>query len=409
VWGFGAASGAPPAPREGLRSHTAGRSEKDATMAPTNPFRAALSAASCAAFGAVALAAPAAAQIVVGQTAGFTGTVAASVKEVHEGAKLYLDMVNARGGVAGQPIVVTTMDDKFDPKLAAENAKSLITEKGVVAIFLNRGTPHTEAIAPLLKEHKVPLLAPSTGAMVLHQPVNPYIFNVRATYQAEAERAVKHLVQVGLTKIAVVQVEDSFGADAMAGAAAGFAAAKQQPAVHLKFDRAKPDFSKVAPEIAKAEPQAVIFIGSGQAVADGTKAIRAAGSKAQIVTLSNNAAGGFVKLMGEHARGTIVTQVFPYERSLAIPIVKEAIDLAKAKGQDGVTPAMMEGFAAAKVLVEALKAAGPKPTRESLLAALNGMRSFDIGGMDVGFGPNDHTGLNFVDLSIIDGNGRFRR
>jgi ABC-type branched-subunit amino acid transport system substrate-binding protein len=349
------------------------------------------------------------AQIVVGQTAGFTGTVAASVKEVHEGAKLYLDMVNARGGVGGQQVVIATLDDRFDPKLAAENARKLITEKEVVAIFLNRGTPHTEAIAPLLKEYRVPLLAPSTGAMVLHQPVNPYIFNVRATYQAEAERAVKHLAQVGLTKIAVVQVEDSFGADAMAGASAGFSAARLKPAVFVKFDRAKPDFSKIAPELAQAEPQAVIFIGSGQAVADGTKAIRAAGSRAQIVTLSNNAAGGFIKLMGEHARGTIVTQVFPYERSLAIPIVKEAIDLAKAKGQDGVTPAMMEGFAAAKVLVEALKAAGPRPTRESLLGALNGMKSFDIGGMELGFGPNDHTGLTFVDLSIIDGNGRFRR
>jgi branched-chain amino acid transport system substrate-binding protein len=232
---------------------------------------------------------------------------------------------------------------------------------------------------------------------------------VRATYRAEAERAVKHLAQVGLNKIAVVQVDDSFGADAMAGATAGFNAVKQKPHVYVKFDRAKPDFSKIAPEVVKSEPQAVLFIGSGQAVADGTKAIRAAGSKAQIVTLSNNAAGGFIKAMGEHARGTIVTQVFPYERSLAIPIVKEAIELAKAKGQDGVTPAMMEGFAAAKVLVEALKAAGPKPTRESLLAALNGLKSVDIGGMEVGFGPNDHTGLTFVDLSIVDGNGRFRR
>jgi branched-chain amino acid transport system substrate-binding protein len=36
-------------------------------------------------------------------------------------------------------------------------------------------------------------MAPSTGAMVLHKPVHPWIFNVRATYQREAEKAVRHL------------------------------------------------------------------------------------------------------------------------------------------------------------------------------------------------------------------------
>ena len=44
------------------------------------------------------------ADILIGQTAGFTGTVAASVKETTEGARLYLDAVNARGGVAGQAL-----------------------------------------------------------------------------------------------------------------------------------------------------------------------------------------------------------------------------------------------------------------------------------------------------------------
>jgi len=195
----------------------------------------------------------------------------------------------------------------------------------------------------------------------------------------------------------------------MAGASAGFKALKQEPLLYEKFDRAKPDFAAIAPKVLKADAQAVLFIGSGAAVADGTKAIRAAGSRAQIVTLSNNAAGGFIKLMGEHARGTIVSQVFPYERSMSAPIVKEAMDLAKAKGLEGVTPAMMEGFAAAKVLVEALKSAGPKPTRESVVSALNGIRRLELGGMELGYSPTDHTGLSFADLSIIDAEGRFRR
>ena len=349
------------------------------------------------------------AQIVVGQTAGFTGAVAASVKETSDGARLYIDAVNERGGVNGQKIELIQMDDKFDPKLAAENARKMVVDNKVVALFLARGTPHNEAIMPLLNEFKVPMVGPSTGAMVLHQPVNPYIFNVRATYQREAERAIRHLSLIGLERIAVLQVDDSFGADSMAGAQKGFTAVGKQPVMVEKFNRAKPDFGPVAPKVVQADAQAVLFIGSGSAVADGMKALRAAGSRAQVVTLSNNASGGFVKLLGEHARGTIVTQVFPYERSLAAPIVKEAVDLARAKGGIEVSPAMMEGFAAAKVLVEGLRRAGANPTREKLVAALNGLRNYDIGGMEVSFSPTDHTGTEYSDLSIIGEDGRFKR
>lgn len=352
---------------------------------------------------------PSAAQIVVGQTAGFTGPVAAGVEETTAGAKLYFDAVNASGGVNGQSVELLSLDDRFTPKLAAENARKLITQHQVLALFLTRGTPHTQAIAPLLAEFKLPLVGPSTGAMVLHEPVHPYIFNVRATYQREAERAVQHLGLIGLTRIAILRTDDSFGADVAAGAVKGFAGANLKPVMHETFNRAKPDFSLLAPMVAKTNAQAVVFIGSGAAVSDGTQAIRAAGSKAQIVTMSNNASGGFITQMGEHAHGTIVSQVFPNARSIAAPLVKEAIELARGKGQDGVTPAMLEGFAAAKVLVEGLRRAGPAPTREKLLAALNGIRKFDLGGMELNYSPTDHTGLDFADLSIIGSDGRFRR
>jgi branched-chain amino acid transport system substrate-binding protein len=354
------------------------------------------------------VAAAAQAQIRVGQTAGFTGAVASGVKEVTDGAKLYLDAVNKSGGVAGQPIELISLDDKFEPAVAAENAKKLI-DQGVVALFLTRGTPHTQAVVPLLAQHGVPLIGPSTGAMALHKPVNPYVFNVRATYQREAERAVRHLSLIGIERIAIVQVDDSFGNDGATGALQGFTAVSKQPVVHEKFDRTKPDMAPIIPKIVKAEAQAVLFIGSGSMVADGVKLLRNAGSRAQVVTLSNNASAGFVKSLGDHARGTVVSQVFPYERSLSTPMVKEAIDLAKAAGRGDLTPANLEGYAAAKVLVEGLKRAGPQVTREKLKAALETFRRVDIGGLEVTFSPADHSGLDYADLSIVGEDGRFHR
>ncbi|MBL8346884.1 MAG: ABC transporter substrate-binding protein [Rubrivivax sp.] len=362
---------------------------------------------------ALALALPAAAQIRIGQTSSFTGPVGPAVKEGTDAAKVYFDAVNARGGINGVLIELISVDDKFDAKLTAENARKLI-DQGVVALFFNRGTPQTEAIMPLLMERKVPLIAPSTGAMVVHEPVHPWVFNVRATYQSEAERAVKHLFSIGLKRVAVLLRDDSFGADGAAGALRGFEAMGAKPVVNEKYARTKPDFAPAVQKIVKAEAQAVVFIGAGTEVADGTRLLRAAGSQAQIVTLSNNAAAGFIKAMGENARGVIVSQVFPSERSLSAPLIKELHDLMRVRwGGQGkppeITPAMVEGFAAAKVLVEGLRRAAPDPTPAKLKAALEGMRKFDLGGLELGFSPTDHTGLEYSDLSIIDRDGHFRR
>ena len=355
------------------------------------------------------LAGSASAQIVIGQTAGFSGAVAAGVKETTDGAKLLIDSVNERGGINGQKIELVSLDDKFDPKIAAVNARTLVTEKRAIALFLTRGTPHAEAILPVLEEFRVPLVAPSTGAMVLHAPLKRWVFNVRSTYQRESEKAVALLQAIGVTTIGVIHVDDSFGKDAMTGAEAGFIAAKLKPAFILKYDRAKPDFAELATTTRLTSPQAVMAFGSGVHVADAQKAIRAAGSRAQVVTLSNNASSGFVKGLGENGRGTIVTQVFPNERSISSPMVKEALTLARARGGTEVSPAMLEGFAAAKILIEGLRRAGTNPTGEKLRVALEAIRGFDVGGLDVTYSPSDHTGLDVVDLSIISKDGRFTR
>ena len=349
------------------------------------------------------------AQLRIGQPSGFTGSVAAGVKENTEGAMLYFDAINRQGGVHGQSVELISVDDQFDPAKTVEAARDLITRQHVLALFLNRGTPHAQGLLPLLAEHHVPLVAPSTGAMALHEPVNPWVFNVRAPYQREAIKAVGHLVSIGVNRIAVLQTDDSFGADSVIGAEKGFAAANIKPVLLQKFPRDKADFAALAAQVMRSEAQAVLFIGSSGTVASGVKALRAAGSSAQVVTLSNNASEGFIKLLGEHAHGVIVTQVFPNERAVNIRLIKEALELARAKGLSSISPAMMEGFAAAKVLVEGLRRAGAKPTRTSLRDALEGMNKYDLGGLEVNYSPNDHTGLEFADLSIIGSDGKFRR
>src|SRR5438876_10464225 len=96
------------------------------------------SAAAAALFGACG--APAqvgvtADKILIGQSAGFTGSVAGAVKEQTAGAKAYLDVVNAKGGVHGRKLVLESMDDGLDAKRTPDVIQKLVAEKNVCYTF----------------------------------------------------------------------------------------------------------------------------------------------------------------------------------------------------------------------------------------------------------------------------------
>ena len=349
------------------------------------------------------------ADILIGQTAGLTGPTAPAMKEVNEGANLYFAEVNRQGGIQGAPIKLISMDDKFDPALAAKNAQELIEQKDVLALFLSRGTPPTEAILPVLAKHEIALIGPSTGAMSLHEPVNRYVYNVRAPYQAEATKGIVQLRSTGLSKIAVIYRDDSFGKDVMVGVSKGFTTVSLEPTFVEKVDRVKADFSAAIARAKATGPEAIMIIESPVTVARAVGEMRKAGVLSQVITLSNCASKGFVDALGADARGVIVTQVFPGERARGVPMIAELATLAQAKNIE-VSPATVEGFAAAKVLVEALRRLKTAtPTRKALMTVLDSMSRYDLGGVSVSFSSTDHTGLSFSDLSIIGADGRFVR
>lgn len=346
--------------------------------------------------------------ILIGQTVGITGTIAAPVKEMNEGANAYLAKVNREGGVHGRKIELRTMDDRFDPAQAVKNAEQLITQDKVFALFLTRGTPLTEAILPLVKSAGIPLIAPGTGAAVFHEPVNPLLFNVRAKYQDEVIKGIQHFSTVGFNRIALLHVDDSFGRDGLEGFKKGMADRKLTPALITKFARSKPDNAAAAAEIIKANPQALIVVSSSKNTIDVIKEIRAQGGTMQIMTLSNNSAQTFAKDLGPAGPGVIVTQITPAPH-LVSTLLGQEFKLAAAASGATVSYAAMEGFVAAKVLVEGLQRAGRNLTRTGLMRALESIRQQDLGGLMVSYSPTDHTGSEFVELTMIGKNGSFIR
>ncbi|GAA0848129.1 hypothetical protein GCM10009080_51190 [Cupriavidus pauculus] len=239
----------------------------------------------------------------IGQSAGVSGPVAGSVKEQIAGAQVYLNHVNANGGVAGRKIELLTYDDGFDAKRTPDNVRKLIGEDKVFALFMVRGTPQNESILPIIGAEKVPLIAPLTGAITLHRPVNRYVFNVRAKYQDEVARAINHLATSGMSRIAIFYANDGFGQDVFEGFNTALQARGVQPAGAASFNRPMGDISQGVATVNKANPQAVMVIGSGSEAARIIREMKKAGSAAQFVTLSNNAADSFIKGAGRRRQG----------------------------------------------------------------------------------------------------------
>ncbi len=85
---------------------------------------------------------------------------------------------------------------------------------------------------------------------------------------------------------------------------------------------------------------------------------------------------------------------------------QEAIE--KLLGRKEFSFTSLEAFIGAKVTVEALRRAGPKLTRESFMRALDGLNNFDAGGFPVSFSPTNHNGSNYVELTVIGRELKFR-
>jgi len=347
--------------------------------------------------------------IIIGQAAGFTGSVAGTVKELTAGAKAYFDHVNAKGGVHGRKIVLESMDDGFDPKRSPDVFKKLIEEKNVFAMFLSRGTPTNEAAYPVLEAAKVPLIGPSTGAMSMYNPPRKYMFPVRASYHSETFKIVPQLINMGINRIAILYVEDSFGKDGLAGVQQAMKDNKLTPVAVVSHVRGATKLDEAVAAIGKADPQAVIMITVADAGAAFVKQMKAAGRNPNFLTLSNNSSNAFIKSLGDDGWGVAVTQVSPFPFSGSAPITKEFLDIIKGKQDVSPSYSSMEGFIAAKVLVEGLRRAGKQPTREKLIAGLETMNQFDLGGLDVTYGPQLRTGTTYIDITIIGKAGKFVR
>lgn len=346
-------------------------------------------------------------EILIGQFAAQTGPAAELGKRMQLGILAYFNAVNAAGGVNGRMLKLVSRDDGYEPDRALAAVKALISEDKVFALIGSVGTPTTLAAVPAINEEKIPLVGPFTGAQALREPFNRNIFHVRSSYYDETERIVQHLTTLGIKRIAVFYQNDSYGMAGLTGVTRALSRRNLKPAATATAERNSVDVKTALQTLLKASPDAIVQISAYKACAAMIKQARAAGYGGQFFNVSFVGSKALADELGDAGTGVTISQVVPFPYVPSAAVVRDYQKRMTDGGNKDFDFSSMEGFLAARVLVEGLRRAGHSLTREGLVTALESMHDHDFGGFIVKYTPENHEGSHYTDLTMIGRGGRF--
>ncbi len=330
-----------------------------------------------------------------------TGPAAGLGKGMRSGAEAVFRQVNAAGGVNGRKIELLIGDDGYEPNKAVDETLRMIEEKKVFSLFGYVGTPTANAVLPIVKEMDVPLVGAFTGAMSLRKPVTKQVFNVRASYDDEAEALVAHFLANGAKTVAVFYQDDGFGLAVLSGTERALQRRNMKVLAKGTFQRNTLAIQGGMAAMLEAKPDAVVMVGTYAPLAAFIKEARAAGLKSQLATVSFVGTDNLVTQVGKDGDGVLISQVVPFPADDDFAITRECREAVKAHNGEVLGFVNFEGCITAKVMVAALERAGKEPSREGLVEALRGMQSVDLGGMKVAFAADNHQASSAVFMTQI--------
>jgi ABC-type branched-subunit amino acid transport system substrate-binding protein len=370
-----------------------------------------------AVFGLLAAVAVQAQALAVGTTLLLSGPQAAYGRGLQHGAQLAVDRANAAGGVNGRLLALVVLDDQGDAQRAATNARQLL-ERGVVAITGVHGAPATLAVAEAIAPGGAPqaaLVAPATGAESLRDPPRPGVFHLRAGVAAEASAAMLHLDTVDITRYTLVSQAGPLGTSALERLTLELVRIATRPLASERLaDGVTPEeVKRLMAKVCALGPEALVLATDAVQAAGALAAARSQLCAAQYFVFSEAGAALAERppgAAGAHPMaGLLVTQVVPHPGNLHHPLVAEyrrALGAQRAPEQ-GSCPSL-EGDLGARVVQEALRAGGREAGRACLLQTL-GTRTLELAGLKVQFGSAQRQPRPFVEITLLDSDGRFRR
>lgn len=350
-------------------------------------------------------------EIVIGSASALSGHASFLGTQLNQGAQAYFNEVNRQGGVHNRQIRLVLADDLYEPVYTVRETQKLLVEDGVFILFNYVGTPTAEAAVPLVNEAQVPLVGVFTGAEFLRNPHQPYIFNIRTSYNQETAAMVDAWLEQGKNNIAVLYQDDSFGLAVLSGTTIALQKHNLKPVALASFPRGETPSVEAVRTIVNANPDGVVMVGTYSALAQFVSMAKEAGlTDAEYYTVSFVGSEAFAeelnKFPPEIGENVIVTQVVPDPFNAEVPVVREFQEaFSKYFPHDEFNYVALEGYINAKILVEALHRAGPELDRDKLISAMESLSGYDVGAnLDITISDSNHQMFNQVFISrLIDG------
>ena len=348
--------------------------------------------------------------LLIGQVAPLSGVLASTGEQMVLGGRIYFDWINEQGGVHGARIRPQVVDDGYKVDETVRLTRELVAKPELVALFGFAGTANVGKLLSdgVLERAGVALVAPYTGGEPLRKPFNPWIFHVRAGYGDETEHMVQQITTLGMKRIAVMYQDDAFGKAGLEGVNAALSRRSMQLVTAVGYERNTDKVEEAVKAIKASDAQAVIMIAVNKPAAAFIKRYRETGGGAQLFNISVVDPAELVKSAGlANARGLGISQVVPYPYRPDLPVIREYHQLLKKYApEQSPNYTSFEEFLGAKVLVEALRRAGPQPTRARVVKALESMGNHDLGGVFVNFSGANRIGSRYVEVTVIGSSGK---
>jgi branched-chain amino acid transport system substrate-binding protein len=303
---------------------------------------------------------------------------------IGEGAKAYFEYLNAKGGIDGRKINFKTIDDGYEPPRALQNARRLIQQDKVFALFNTLGTPNNLAIWDYVNQQKVPHLFVATGASDWGKDIeaHPYTIGWQPNYVTEARVYADYLKkEKPKAKVAVLYQNDGYGKDLLGGFEEAIAGSDIKVVDKEPYNVTDPTVSAQVGRLARSGADTFLNITTPKFSAQAIAAI--AKSDWKPLHILNNVGASktlVLKPVGlENGKGIISTQYFKdpedpqWADDAAMKEYRSALKKHSPKSNPD-DPFNMYGWTVAQTMAKALEQM-KEPTRESLMEAV---RNLDV-------------------------------
>lgn len=348
-------------------------------------------------------------EILIGQVAPFSGPQAVTGKAIHAGARLYLDQVNAEGGINGARLRLVTRDDAQKPAETLRLTRELLQQESPVALLGTVGTSNIQALIDdgLLSRANLALVGAGSGASSILKSRN--VFVVKASYHEEVNRLFQSLTSLQVNRIGLIYQDDGMGQDVIAGAEAAADRYQVQIVARSSYERNTVKVENAVKAMLAARPQA-IFLGATTAAAiEFVRQYRQQGGDASLYGMSVIDTQQLLGKLGtDLARGFAFSAVLPLESQATIGIAREYQRQKALRPDPDLSGRSIEGYIAAKALVQALRTAqaSGNPGPAGVLRALQGARKQDLGGYALDFSQPGRSGSSYVDFAMFGNAGK---